>query len=93
MFDRVLDQHLAAVLEGSDFLLFDGAMGTQLQERGLAAGELPELLCLSNPQEVTEIHAAYVAAGADYLVVGRPITRAADPLAAAHAILDEMHTC
>ena len=65
MFDRVLDQHLAAVLEGSDFLLFDGAMGTQLQERGLAAGELPELLCLSNPQEVTEIHAAYVAAGAD----------------------------
>ena len=37
--------------------------------------------------------AAAVAAGADYLVVGRPITRAADPLAAAHAILDEMHTC
>ena len=65
MFDRVLDQHLAAVLEGCDFLLFDGAMGTQLQERGLAAGELPELLCLSNPEEVTEIHAAYVTAGAD----------------------------
>lgn len=37
--------------------------------------------------------AAAVAAGADYLVVGRPITRVADPLAAARAILDEMHTC
>ena len=31
-----------------------------------------------------------VAAGADYLVVGRPITEAADPRAAAEAILDEM---
>jgi orotidine-5'-phosphate decarboxylase len=32
-----------------------------------------------------------VAAGADYLVVGRPITQASDPLAAARAILDEMN--
>ncbi|MEO6834539.1 MAG: orotidine-5'-phosphate decarboxylase [Candidatus Tumulicola sp.] len=31
-----------------------------------------------------------VAEGSDYLVVGRPITEAADPLAAAKAILDEM---
>ncbi|HEV7178994.1 MAG TPA: orotidine-5'-phosphate decarboxylase [Candidatus Baltobacteraceae bacterium] len=34
-----------------------------------------------------------VQAGSDYLVVGRPVTEAADPLAAAKAILDEMrHT-
>lgn len=31
-----------------------------------------------------------VASGADYLVVGRPITQAADPQAAAQAILDEI---
>lgn len=34
--------------------------------------------------------AAAVRAGADYLVVGRPITQAPDALAAARAILDEM---
>lgn len=34
--------------------------------------------------------AAALRAGADYLVIGRPITQAADPRAAAEAILDEM---
>ena len=33
-----------------------------------------------------------VAAGADYLVVGRPITEARDPLQAARAVIDEMRT-
>ena len=62
---RVKDDYLQCVLDGKEFLVFDGAMGTQLQERGLAAGELPELLCLTNPDEIRDIHAAYVAAGAD----------------------------
>ena len=36
--------------------------------------------------------AAAVRAGADYLVVGRPITKASDAFAAAKAILDEMNS-
>ncbi|HEY3490964.1 MAG TPA: homocysteine S-methyltransferase family protein [Candidatus Deferrimicrobiaceae bacterium] len=44
--------------------LWDGAMGTMLQARGLLPrGAVPEELCLSNPESLTEIHAAYVAAG------------------------------
>ena len=62
---RVKDDYLQHVLDGKEFLVFDGGMGTQLQERGLAAGELPELLCLTNPAEIADVHAAYVAAGAD----------------------------
>lgn len=56
---------LEDVLAGRGFLLFDGAMGTMLQRRGLAAGELPELLCLNDSQAITDIHRAYVEAGSD----------------------------
>ena len=65
MSDATHTNLLSASLSGDAFLLIDGAMGTQLQARGLAAGEQPELLCLTHPEVVTDVHAAYVAAGAD----------------------------
>ena len=49
------------------FLLFDGAMGTMLQENGLAAGMQPEYFNLTHPEVVTAIHRQYVAAGADII--------------------------
>ena len=49
----------------NDILLFDGAMGTMLQERGMKSGALPEELNLTSPEIVTEIHKEYVRAGAD----------------------------
>lgn len=65
---RVKDEHLRRALLGEDYLIVDGAMGTQLQERGLAdAGELPELLNFSHPDDIAAIHAAYVAAGAEVI--------------------------
>ncbi len=48
-------------------LYFDGAMGTELQKRGLKSGELPEQLSLTSPQIITEIHKAYLKAGADVI--------------------------
>ncbi len=52
---------------GKEMLIFDGAMGTQLQARGLAAGELPELWNLTHAKDIRQIHSAYVAAGCDIL--------------------------
>ncbi|MBQ6394717.1 MAG: homocysteine S-methyltransferase family protein [Atopobiaceae bacterium] len=60
---RVKDEHLQRVLDGDGYLIFDGAMGTMLQASGLKAGELPELLCLEEPEAITGIHRAYVDAG------------------------------
>ncbi|MDR1568278.1 MAG: homocysteine S-methyltransferase family protein, partial [Streptococcaceae bacterium] len=51
----------------SNQLLFDGAMGTQLQLRGLPTGEHPEYFNLTHPEIVKAIHQDYVAAGCDVL--------------------------
>ena len=62
---RVADDYLRSVLDGEASLLFDGGMGTMLQEVGLSAGQIPELLCITEPTKVAKIHAAYVDAGSD----------------------------
>ena len=50
--------------EEKGFVLFDGAMGTMLQEAGiLSAGAIPELLNLSHPEDITKIHQKYIEAG------------------------------
>ncbi|WP_110954575.1 homocysteine S-methyltransferase family protein [Massilibacillus massiliensis] len=47
--------------------IFDGAMGTMLQNAGLKPGECPELLNVEQPELVTKVHAAYIAHGADII--------------------------
>ena len=44
--------------------IFDGAMGTMLQEGGLKPGGCPELMNLEQPDVVQKIHEAYIEAGA-----------------------------
>lgn len=48
-------------------LLLDGAMGTMLQRGGLAPGERPDLLSISQPERVERVHRAYVQAGSDWI--------------------------
>ncbi len=50
---------------GRDVLVLEGAMGTMLQRAGLPAGECPELLNVSAPEVVADVHRLYSLAGAD----------------------------
>ena len=48
--------------------IFDGAMGTMLQSRGLAPGQSPEELNITMPDVVESVHLDYLRAGADILI-------------------------
>lgn len=61
----------------NEILVFDGAMGTQLQDAGLKAGDIPECLNITNPQLIQEIHLNYLNAGADFITTN---TFGANPL-------------
>ncbi|MBY6277432.1 homocysteine S-methyltransferase family protein [Symbiobacterium thermophilum] len=52
---------------GREVLVFDGAMGTMLQARGLAPGACPDVWNLERPEDVIAVHRAYVEAGAQIL--------------------------
>ena len=58
---------IKTLLEQRGLLIFDGAMGTQLQAKGLKTGETPELLNLTAKDLLKEIHRSYIDAGADII--------------------------
>ena len=56
---------LSSFFQNHDILLLDGATGSQLIARGLAAGECPELWNVTHKKQVQEIALMYYAAGSD----------------------------
>ena len=54
-------------LLNNDFIYLDGAMGTMLQKSGLKLGHLPELLNITSPETVMDIHRQYIEAGSDII--------------------------
>ncbi len=49
-------------------LVTDGAWGTELQAKGLAVGDCPDVWNLSNPEEIVEVAKAYVEAGSQIIL-------------------------
>ena len=50
---------------GKEFLYFDGAMGTMLQEAGMVAGDCPEDWSIEKPEVLIDIHRRYYEAGSN----------------------------
>lgn len=51
----------------SSITYFDGGMGTMLQDRGLAPGELPELWNISHKEDIVSIHKDYLESGCNII--------------------------
>jgi 5-methyltetrahydrofolate--homocysteine methyltransferase len=56
------------LLNQRDVLLVDGAMGTELFDRGLSSGDAPELWNVEYPDRVRAVHEDYIAAGSDIVL-------------------------
>ena len=58
---------LTAAVKTGKILVSDGAWGTFLQQKGLQAGECPELWNITHPEAIREIARSYIDAGADMI--------------------------
>ena len=55
------------LFEDKRFIIYDGAMGTMLQKKGLRPGARPDIMNLTAPDAVESIHRMYVEAGSDVI--------------------------
>lgn len=55
------------LLRDNKFVFLDGAMGTMLQAKGMAAGGIPEMLNFEKPEWLTDIHSQYINAGSQII--------------------------
>ncbi|AFL99154.1 cobalamin-dependent methionine synthase I [Desulfitobacterium dehalogenans ATCC 51507] len=55
------------ILDKESNLIFDGAMGTMLQKYDLNPGQPPEVLNITRPEIIEEIHRKYIEAGSNII--------------------------
>jgi len=63
-----MENRFTEALASGRILIGDGAMGSELQARGLAGGDCGVQWNLTHPDKVLEIHRGYVEAGCDILL-------------------------
>lgn len=50
-----------------NYIILDGAMGTMLQSQGLEVGGIPEVLNITEPEKLINIHKSYINAGSNII--------------------------
>ncbi len=63
-----MTDRLTARLAERGWLLADGAMGSNLFERGLTSGDAPELWNLQHPERIADLHGQFIESGADIVL-------------------------
>jgi len=63
-----MSDRLTNLLSERDWLLADGATGSNLFDRGLQSGDAPELWNVEHPERIADLHRAFVEAGADIIL-------------------------
>ncbi|MGF6375493.1 5-methyltetrahydrofolate--homocysteine methyltransferase [Clostridiales Family XIII bacterium PM5-7] len=58
---------LINLFDHKEFIILDGGFGTMLQQLGIQLGHVPEVLNITNPEIVKNIHQQYIDAGADVI--------------------------
>lgn len=59
---------LTELLKTRDWLMLDGATGTNLFDKGLESGEAPELWNLDRPDSIRELHDGFIEAESDLIL-------------------------
>jgi 5-methyltetrahydrofolate--homocysteine methyltransferase len=63
-----MSDRLTTLLSEREWLLADGATGSNLFDRGLQSGDAPELWNVEHPERIADLHRAFVEAGADIIL-------------------------
>ncbi len=63
-----MTDRLTALLAERQWLLADGATGSNLFDRGLMSGDAPELWNIEHPDRVANLHRSFVEVGADIIL-------------------------
>lgn len=62
-----MSQTFFELLDSDRFVFLDGGMGTMLQSMGIKTEHIPELLNITDPEAIMNIHRMYVESGADII--------------------------